>query len=488
MKRDDLSIKIFDGLAILAVAFLFFLELCRIYSGGVSSDDFEHLSSAWWIYNGYEPYRDFFQHHNPLFWYLIQPFFSLVNHPLEAFFLLRQFVCFCHIVDLLLIFLITRLLGGSKRVALYALLIYFSYPLLFLFYYIQGRPDNPMLTSLLLGVYFWIQFFQKQKRVFLILCYAFLFLSFAFLQKVILFFIPFGIYQLYLLYRKKLSWKDVGYALIFPVSITIGYALYLYHIGMLWRYIELNWILNFYFFRDYKIYRLTVYDWIYHFLFCTFLIYGILKGKGLIRQLSVLLLGFSCLFFMIPKPYRYYYMLFAPFMSIVVALGIDGIKKKYFKMLIISFCLICASRSFLRCSKAIEPPVIYKFMSYFKELEKLSENEWMNYNSPTIFSLYLKKPRQYYWYNLGRGALWDMHLFHRHEIQNYDNWIYQNKPLIIIGYRILNYMHTPDKKSTDVLMELDEEFLNKYYEEPETDIKVYRLKTYNAKRNKEGLL
>ena len=41
-----------------------------------NGDNVEHIHATWLVAYGEVPYRDFFQHHNPLMWYLFAP---LVN-------------------------------------------------------------------------------------------------------------------------------------------------------------------------------------------------------------------------------------------------------------------------------------------------------------------------------------------------------------------------------------------------------------------------
>ena len=38
-----------------------------------TGDDVEHIHSAWLVFQGKIPYVDFFQHHNPLIWYIFAP-------------------------------------------------------------------------------------------------------------------------------------------------------------------------------------------------------------------------------------------------------------------------------------------------------------------------------------------------------------------------------------------------------------------------------
>jgi len=40
-------------------------------------DEFEHSHAAWCVFKGLVPYRDFFEHHTPWYYYLLAPFFSL---------------------------------------------------------------------------------------------------------------------------------------------------------------------------------------------------------------------------------------------------------------------------------------------------------------------------------------------------------------------------------------------------------------------------
>ena len=46
-------------------------RVCR--GAGFFMDTAEHIHSSWLVSIGKVPYRDFFQHHNPLLWYLFAP-------------------------------------------------------------------------------------------------------------------------------------------------------------------------------------------------------------------------------------------------------------------------------------------------------------------------------------------------------------------------------------------------------------------------------
>ena len=45
-----------------------------IFSGSGDGDTLEHVHTSWLVWHGKIPYKDFFQHHNPLLWYIGAPF------------------------------------------------------------------------------------------------------------------------------------------------------------------------------------------------------------------------------------------------------------------------------------------------------------------------------------------------------------------------------------------------------------------------------
>jgi 4-amino-4-deoxy-L-arabinose transferase-like glycosyltransferase len=46
---------------------------------GFDQDEFQHLHNAWCIFKGWLPYRDFFEHHLPLYYFLVAPLFRFFN-------------------------------------------------------------------------------------------------------------------------------------------------------------------------------------------------------------------------------------------------------------------------------------------------------------------------------------------------------------------------------------------------------------------------
>ena len=56
---------------------ILFVIWTLFYSSIIVSDDVEHLRAAYFVSLGEVPYRDFFEHHHPLLWYVFAP---IVKH------------------------------------------------------------------------------------------------------------------------------------------------------------------------------------------------------------------------------------------------------------------------------------------------------------------------------------------------------------------------------------------------------------------------
>ena len=62
-------------LVFFAVLSFISIEVFRYFylSGGIVFDTVEHIYASWLVSEGKQPYKDFFEHHNPLLWYLFSP-------------------------------------------------------------------------------------------------------------------------------------------------------------------------------------------------------------------------------------------------------------------------------------------------------------------------------------------------------------------------------------------------------------------------------
>ena len=75
-------------------------------------DEFQHAHIAWLLWKGVVPYRDFFEHHSPLYHLLVCPVFSLGSGVWQIFFL-RAVSVLCGMGSMLLIFASCRKRCGT---------------------------------------------------------------------------------------------------------------------------------------------------------------------------------------------------------------------------------------------------------------------------------------------------------------------------------------------------------------------------------------
>jgi hypothetical protein len=109
------------------------------------ADEFEHAHAAWCLFRGMIPYKDFFEHHTPFYYYLLRPFFGWFSVD-TSFESARHFLIFGRglsllltVVSIVLIILIGALWQGRK-VGLLAGLFLVGQPVFFE-KTLEMRPD-----------------------------------------------------------------------------------------------------------------------------------------------------------------------------------------------------------------------------------------------------------------------------------------------------------------------------------------------------------
>jgi hypothetical protein len=54
------------------------------------ADEFEHLHGSWMVHSGFLPYRDFWQNHTPLLYFVLAPLLSVFNDGIPLIFVIRS--------------------------------------------------------------------------------------------------------------------------------------------------------------------------------------------------------------------------------------------------------------------------------------------------------------------------------------------------------------------------------------------------------------
>ena len=209
-----------------------------------NGDNVEHLHTSWLIWQGYIPYKDFFQHHNPLTWYLSAPFVAdlIDNHNIFAVFNVVGVIVLCLIAYYL--GKIAELSGSGKIASLFvAAATVSSYSLLWSTDY---RPDTFMYLLFFMGLYYLFVYIKENALRALVISFFCFFLSFMFTQKVLLNMVIPGGAAAYWLCCGKIKLKDCAYALILPLLLLCLFIGYLYHHEALDVYWRSNYFFNSY--------------------------------------------------------------------------------------------------------------------------------------------------------------------------------------------------------------------------------------------------
>ncbi|MBM4395568.1 MAG: glycosyltransferase family 39 protein [Deltaproteobacteria bacterium] len=139
-------------LALVAAGALCLVAGARAPDLYLDHDEVEHLHAAWLTAIGDAPYRDFAETHNPAIWYAIAPLLPDGDDPATAVLAGRLLMLACTVASLVLAALLARRTGARGDAALLAPLL-LAASAYWLVYGLQVRPDVPMTTFVLLGLW-----------------------------------------------------------------------------------------------------------------------------------------------------------------------------------------------------------------------------------------------------------------------------------------------------------------------------------------------
>jgi len=194
----------FNKIFVIAVSILIMVSLLITLNHtlitNIDEDEVEHLHSAWYVFQGYSPYKDFFEHHPPLLWFLLAPFYLIFGETSTALLSAKIFLWFFGAGTVLLTFMFARRLFDEKIAILSSFLVSINY-----YFVVAGfsiRPDTPALFFLMAAIYFLQIYKEEQDFSHLFLCGTLFSVSFLFTTKTAFFFII-PILLVYFLERKN---------------------------------------------------------------------------------------------------------------------------------------------------------------------------------------------------------------------------------------------------------------------------------------------
>lgn len=210
-----------------------------------TGDDVEHLHSAWLVWQGKVPYIDFFQHHNPLMWYLFAPLLGFFAYDIAVFDVVRIISTLLLLLNLYIVAkIIRRFASNSWSASLLGVASVF--PSYIIYSGQDFRPDNYMLISFMGGVYYLLAYLDNKKQNKLNLSFFLFALSFFFMHKIVFSLLVIGGIIIYLLVKKHINISDFFKALIIPLSMVIVFLFWLIYHGMVLKYWLSNYIFNLY--------------------------------------------------------------------------------------------------------------------------------------------------------------------------------------------------------------------------------------------------
>lgn len=146
---------------LLALVFLG-LVLTLIYNDTIILDELEHLRASYFVSLVEMPYRDFFEHHHPMIWFMFAPIISVLPHlNLVALYVAKTLAFTFSVGSSIVIYLIAKRFMGGVFSAVATLVFFFVY---FATWYSFSifKPDTFMRFFYLCGLYNFLLYYERQ--------------------------------------------------------------------------------------------------------------------------------------------------------------------------------------------------------------------------------------------------------------------------------------------------------------------------------------
>ena len=317
-----------------------------------NGDNVEHLHATWLVANGKVPYRDFFQHHNPLLWYLFAPVVYLFTDTLTLLDVAHALGVIGGILTFFVVYKICRrFFDVSVLSALTSLLI--LCPPYYYIYCFNYNPDTFMALFFACGLYFLLYYWHQRCLWSICLSFGCFFISFLFTQKILIACFILGILSLYVFYRQKSSLQDIFLALLLPLLGLLAFIALLYHAGALKLYWLSNYPFNVLMQSYYGYDKISVIDYQMLYPSCILSCLGILclfyKENTYFKLIALLFISeliLRCFYFSISP----YYLL--PLMVYCCILNGVFIEKMRQKNIVVILLLCCLAIYFAFISKS----------------------------------------------------------------------------------------------------------------------------------------
>lgn len=474
LKEFDLTYVSYAGLVSDLILVAVFYALVLAYLPTQNGDNIEHVHSSFMIALGEVPYRDFFQHHNPLMWYLFVPLMKIFAYDatvVEVVCLISLLVFLKSLVYVYRIsaeFLSNKFWGMAAAAAV-------AVPEQKLFA-IDFRPDNYMIFALMGGIYYLFSYLKDKKQPHLTIAFLWFFISFLFAQKAVFPLFCLGLCVLYFWYKKEIETKELLKAMILPVIGALGFVYYLYHYDMLALYYACNYTFNLKLVEGFDFNRIAEISPVMFAWFCLGFLGGItaiVSGNKYWRVLAFLFIAEFLQRRLYFSPYIYYYWLlvyFAVLCGMPLLSRLDA-KNRIIRVLFIGcvYFLLYQSVSFHwqkyigRVSRPYLPDYIAR---------QVNPCDYVFNGDGFMYNLFAKDP-SYYWQLIGQLDVIGEETGIRPR-PDINRLIMQLKPKFVYGQSYFNKF-SRESGRLEIVHYVDLGIINRYYK-PTGFGNVYRLK------------
>jgi len=224
----------------------FILRIVALEYRYFNEDEIEHLHVAYLISSGEIPYVDFFEHHLPVFHYLVSLMVQIIENPKNMIFLMRTLMFIC----VIFIFFITYKIGGklfNKNTALLSL-FFLASNILFFEKSLEIRPDVPQTLLWVISFYTLIMGFRKKSYYCMSISGLLLGFAFTLTQKTVYVLAPVLLtFFVWCIFKTKIYdfMKRIKLFFLYLIAFSIPVAilfLYFYSIGAFKVFFDWNFV------------------------------------------------------------------------------------------------------------------------------------------------------------------------------------------------------------------------------------------------------
>ena len=408
--KNELNLKevfykyLVSSIVYLEILFSVFLYVFIILNVPTQNgDNIEHIHTTFMIANGDVPYRDFFQHHNPLMWFIFAPIVKVFayNTIVVEVLLFISFLVF--LKSLMYVYQITKEFLADKFWATVAVLLIIvpSYKV----FAIDFRPDNYMTFALMGGIYYYFSYLRDKKTPQLVVSFIWFVLAFLFAQKALFPLFILGITGLYFWYKKEIRTSDLVKSLIIPFMMIGGGFAYLACYKIVELYFMSNYTFNlnlvegFEMGRFAKMYGLLIFSIVGAVLGAGCAVFSINKYWKILAILFIAEFLQRKFYF---SPYIYYYwlLMYVAVLCFVPLLKIIDEKNRIIRVAVAGVCLFFLYNSTVFHLNNIVNKNPESYLPYYIT-KKITPCDYVFNGNGLMYNIFGKDPH-YYWQLIGQ--------------------------------------------------------------------------------------